>query len=209
MMNEIKLIEDNNIYYVSSKEVAIKFHKEHKNVLQAYRNLVTQLNDNDFTELNFKPLNITRENTIGLIIEDPEIHMTRDGFALLAFGFTGAKALRWKTEFLKAFNYMEAQITSEIPKLRATIRELQAQQKPMLVVTKKEHGNKNTVFVPTVTNTLWGTTELRYNRVPRNDNRYSAMTYKEGELNRLSNLAAGMTKRINELSKELALERRR
>ena len=34
----------------------------------------------------------------------------RDGFALLAMGFTGAKALFWKLKFLNAFNTMEAEL---------------------------------------------------------------------------------------------------
>lgn len=33
--------------------------------------------------------------------------MNRDGFSLLAMGFTGKDALRWKLEFIKAFNAME------------------------------------------------------------------------------------------------------
>jgi len=34
--------------------------------------------------------------------------MTRDGFTLLAMGFTGAKALKFKIRYIKAFNAMEA-----------------------------------------------------------------------------------------------------
>lgn len=33
--------------------------------------------------------------------------MTRDGFSLLAMGFTGAKALQWKLKYIEAFNKME------------------------------------------------------------------------------------------------------
>lgn len=32
--------------------------------------------------------------------------MDRDGFSLLAMGFTGEKALRWKLDYIKAFNTM-------------------------------------------------------------------------------------------------------
>jgi phage regulator Rha-like protein len=33
--------------------------------------------------------------------------MTRDGFVLLAMGFTGKEALKWKIQFIEAFNAME------------------------------------------------------------------------------------------------------
>ena len=33
--------------------------------------------------------------------------MTRDGFSLLAMGFTGSSALRWKLKYINAFNKME------------------------------------------------------------------------------------------------------
>ena len=36
--------------------------------------------------------------------------MTRDGFTLLAMGFTGAKALRFKKAYIQAFNAMEAEL---------------------------------------------------------------------------------------------------
>lgn len=32
--------------------------------------------------------------------------MDRDGFSLLAMGFTGEEALRWKLDYIKAFNAM-------------------------------------------------------------------------------------------------------
>ena len=36
--------------------------------------------------------------------------MDRDGFSLLAMGFTGEKALRWKLDYIKAFNAMEKEL---------------------------------------------------------------------------------------------------
>lgn len=50
--------------------------------------------------------------------------ITRDGFALLVMGFTGAKAMAWKIRFLEAFNAMEAtlkaQAVAQIEAMRAT-----------------------------------------------------------------------------------------
>jgi hypothetical protein len=36
--------------------------------------------------------------------------MTRDGFSLLAMGFTGKKALQFKLAYIKQFNAMEAEL---------------------------------------------------------------------------------------------------
>ncbi len=36
--------------------------------------------------------------------------INRDGFTLLAMGFTGAKALDWKLRYLDVFNAMEAEL---------------------------------------------------------------------------------------------------
>lgn len=38
--------------------------------------------------------------------------MTRDGFSILAMGFTGAEAMRWKEAYISAFNQMEREILS-------------------------------------------------------------------------------------------------
>jgi phage regulator Rha-like protein len=36
--------------------------------------------------------------------------MDRDGFSLLAMGFTGKRALKWKLLYIEAFNRMEADL---------------------------------------------------------------------------------------------------
>lgn len=44
---------------------------------------------------------------------DPGYEITRDGFTLLAMGFTGKQALQWKLRYIEAFNAMEAQLHGE------------------------------------------------------------------------------------------------
>lgn len=61
------------------------------------------------------------QNWGNLFIESSYVHdqnkqkykeylLTRDGFSLLAMGFTGEKALKWKLEYIQAFNSMEAEL---------------------------------------------------------------------------------------------------
>lgn len=79
----------------TSLKVAEHFEKEHKNVLQAIENLVAEN-----SAANFFILTTYRNRGK----EYPMYEMDRDGFSLLAMGFTGEKALRWKLDYIKAFN---------------------------------------------------------------------------------------------------------
>ena len=46
--------------------------------------------------------------------ERPSYEMTRDGFTLLAMGFTGEKALKFKIAYIERFNAMEAALSNPI-----------------------------------------------------------------------------------------------
>lgn len=91
---------------VSSREVAQNFEKEHKNVLQTIKNLVAenQAAKNFFIESSYE--NRGKQY--------PEYLCTRDGFTLLAMGFTGQKALGWKLKYIDAFNKMEKTLKNNI-----------------------------------------------------------------------------------------------
>ena len=49
-------------------------------------------------------------NMQGTTRQDSAYRMTREGFMLLAMGFTGKEALRWKLAYIAAFNRMEAEL---------------------------------------------------------------------------------------------------
>ncbi len=104
-MQQPKLTVVHGHAYTTSLEIAKRFSKAHKNVLRDIENLTSML-DGEFSQLNFERRNYkdSRGKTY------PCFNLTRDGFALLAMGFTGREALRWKVAFLLAFNTMEAEI---------------------------------------------------------------------------------------------------
>ena len=54
--------------------------------------------------------------------EYPEYLMNRDGFTLLAMGFTGKKSLEWKLKYIQAFNDMEKKLKAS-PALPKTFAE--------------------------------------------------------------------------------------
>ena len=45
--------------------------------------------------------------------KQPMYLMNRDGFTLLAMGFTGEKALKWKIKYIAAFNAMESELKKQ------------------------------------------------------------------------------------------------
>lgn len=93
----------------TSKAVADYFHKSHKDVLRKIEALLPDL-PADFHQRNFAPMGIKVEIGLGKTRTDPAYEITRDGFTLLAMGFTGKQALQWKLRYIEAFNAMEARL---------------------------------------------------------------------------------------------------
>lgn len=89
-----------------STDVARHFGKRHDDVLRSIRNLLPQLNAEHAR--NFAEMFIETEIGQGGARKDPAYRLTRDGFTLLAMGFTGKKALAFKLAYIDAFNRMEA-----------------------------------------------------------------------------------------------------
>ena len=94
----------------SSTEVARYFGRRHRDVLRAIENLMADLPADDRVR-NFAHTVESRPNPSGgTPIESPAYFLTRDGFTLLAMGFTGKRALGFKLAYIDAFNRMEATI---------------------------------------------------------------------------------------------------
>lgn len=86
--------------------VAEKFGKKHKNVLQAINNLIQSAENSAhffYRDVYRDSMNRTKEMFV----------MNRDGFSLLVMGFTGNEALKFKIDFINAFNKMEEVIRSK------------------------------------------------------------------------------------------------
>ena len=105
----ITLSVSNNQAVTNSKEVARVFEKQHNHVLRDIRELDIPA---DFRESNFGPNKIkVLNNPAG---EETESYdMTKDGFTLLAMGYTGAKAMKFKIAYKDAFNKMEAALLNQ------------------------------------------------------------------------------------------------
>ncbi|MDD3243526.1 MAG: phage regulatory protein/antirepressor Ant [Eubacteriales bacterium] len=101
-MNEITIqTTETGALTVSSREVAEHFEKEHFHVLRDIQALEKDLS-------NFGLMFIESEYPDTYGRPQKEYLLTRDGFSLLAMGFTGKAALEWKLKYIDAFNRMEA-----------------------------------------------------------------------------------------------------
>ena len=108
----------------SSRTVAEIFEKEHFHVLRDIRNLIAGIQSinariQNRIDLDTCAQNWIYENVSKYFIESfytergikkTEYFMTRDGFVLLAMGFTGKKALQFKIAYIKAFDAMEEEL---------------------------------------------------------------------------------------------------
>lgn len=139
MTNDIILSTQNGEPVASSREVAKRFGKEHKDVLRAIKSITAQ--NCAVTQMFYQS-----EYTAGTGKKYPMYLMNRDGFSLLAMGFTGKEAVQWKLKYIEAFNTMEKQLTeqrreelSDHDKLiRQTIRDV-ALARRNLAVARRNH----------------------------------------------------------------------
>lgn len=89
MTNEIITVNHNGQIVVSSRDVAEKFEKYHRDVLKSIRVIKASVSTAEFSALFMENEYKASNDKV-----NPEYLMTRDGFSLLAMSFTGAKALQ-------------------------------------------------------------------------------------------------------------------
>lgn len=101
----------------SSQAVAYYFGKRHDHVISSIRKLLSFNEAQEGIPKNgdtlkkwFYEYKYTNEQNYQTY---PAFLMTRDGFTLLAMGFTGKKALEWKIRYIQAFNEMEKKLKEQ------------------------------------------------------------------------------------------------
>ena len=114
-MNDLVIMKDQQAV-TSSLQVAETFDKNHQHILEAIDNLTVE---NPTVKNLF--VEGTYTNSRNRVYR--EIYMNRDGFTLLAMGFTGKKALGFKMQYIEAFNKMEDQIKTGGFKIPSTMAE--------------------------------------------------------------------------------------
>lgn len=108
-MSDIVLSMQSGEPVASSRQIADNFEKRHDHVM---RDIDAMKKDvPNFGEMFFET---TAPDSYGR--EQRTYLMNRDGFTLLAMGFTGKAALEWKLKYIAAFNEMEKKL-AEKPQL--------------------------------------------------------------------------------------------
>jgi len=88
-----------------STDIAARFDKQHKDVLRSIDKLRAEVGE-EFDRRNFAPIDYL--DAKGRSYRAYEL--TRDGFSMVAMGFTGSKATAWKVKYIEAFNAMEGEL---------------------------------------------------------------------------------------------------
>lgn len=140
--SEIVLAVVNNQVVVSSRQVAERFGKEHRNVLSSIRDILaaensaTKFFQEDWVEYRGQKF--------------PVYLMNRDGFTLLAMSFTGKEAMQWKLKYIAKFNEMEQQLHKPEPMtflevVAANAKALVEQDRKLKAIDQKVDGIRDIV----------------------------------------------------------------
>lgn len=105
-MREIVLSMQSGEPVASSRQIAENFEKRHDHVIRDIDAIKKDVPN--FGEMFFET---TAPDSYGR--EQRAYLMNRDGFTLLAMGFTGKAALKWKLKYIAAFNEMEKKLTEQ------------------------------------------------------------------------------------------------
>ena len=100
------VIMHNQQAVTTSLQVAETFGKNHRDVLEAIRGLLSSAENSAVLANAFVPGKYEASNGKA----NPMYYMNRDGFTLLAMGFTGQTAMEFKLQYINAFNSMERDI---------------------------------------------------------------------------------------------------
>ena len=153
----------NNHVITTSQSIATQFGKQHNHVLRDIKKLLSQLPIDHLSKsgqtpadrlLNFEEtLSDARLNFEEIEYIDaqgrkyPAYNLTRDGFALLAMGFTGKNALQFKLKYLAAFNAMEAELVRIASESTSTVKTIASGLSPADQRTLQEAVNRKAMLV--------------------------------------------------------------
>lgn len=151
MLVEIEKINKEEVTVVSSLDVAETFEKSHDKVLRDIRELECS---GEFRLANYgESYYINSQNK-----KQPMYHMTKDGFTLLAMGYTGQKAMKFKESYIKQFNAMEKLLTGKLIEREKGIAVRQSLTKAIQQSTEDDrmHGHAYSTYTNCIYKAIFG-----------------------------------------------------
>lgn len=152
MLVENKVINKEEVTVVTSLDVAETFGKRHADVLRDIENLECS---DDFRERNFALSKYSVENNKRSY---PMYYITKDGFTILAMGYTGEKAMKFKEAYIKQFNAMEKALIGKMKEREKGIAVRQALTKALQQSKENErmHGHAYSTYTNCIYKVLFG-----------------------------------------------------
>lgn len=151
MLVEVMMIGKVETSIVTSLDIAETFGKEHKRVLQDIRELECS---EDFGRHNFVQSSyVNCQNK-----KQPMYYVTRNGFTLLAMGYTGEKAMKFKEGYIRQFNAMEKLLIGKIKEREKGIAVRQAFTKAIQQSSENErmHGHAYSTYTDVIYKSIFG-----------------------------------------------------
>lgn len=136
---------------VTSLDVAQTFGKDHRHVLRDIRELGCS---DGFRVSNFGPSSYLNEQGK----TQPMVLMTRDGFTLLAMGYTGEMAMQFKEAYIRQFNAMEKALRGKLIEREKGIAVRQALTKAIQQSNEdaRMHGHAYSTYTNCIYKVLFG-----------------------------------------------------
>lgn len=146
-----KISKGKEVTVVTSLDVAETFGKEHRRVLQDIRDLKCS---EEFRLHNFVQSSYVNEqgHNQSMFI------MTKDGFTLLAMGYTGEKAMKFKEAYINQFNQMEELLKGKLIEREKGIAVRQSLTKAIQQSSENErmHGHAYSTYTDIVYRAVFG-----------------------------------------------------
>lgn len=151
MLVEVMMIGKVETSIATSLDIAETFGKEHKRVLQDIRELECS---EDFRRHNFVQSSYVNSQNK----KQPMYYVTRAGFTLLAMGYTGEKAMKFKEGYIRQFNAMEKLLIGKIKEREKGIAVRQAFTKAIQQSSENErmHGHAYSTYTDVIYKSIFG-----------------------------------------------------
>lgn len=151
MLVEIMKVNKEDVTVVTSLDVAETFEKRHDHVLRDIKELGCS---DEFRLSNFGESSYTNSQNK----KQTMYYITRDGFTLLAMGYTGEKAMKFKEAYIKQFNAMEKALFERIKEREKGIAVRQALTKALQQSNENErmHGRAYSTYTNLIYKSIFG-----------------------------------------------------
>lgn len=153
MLVEVKRIGREEKVAVTSLDVAETFEKEHYHVMEDIRSIEDKISTTEFSGLFMKDTYIASNGK-----KNPMYIMTKDGFTLLAMGYNGEKAMKFKLAYIKQFNTMEELLKGKLIEREKGIAVRQSLTKALQQSNENErmHGHAYSTYTNCIYKVLFG-----------------------------------------------------